>query len=202
LAARFSRLDVLVLVAAIAPFVSLRRYARNEIEKHADFFEIFVRASIQTCSTRDPKQLYKRARAGALQDFTGVQQRYEEPESPDLVVDTEFERVSKSCSRIVDFLVEKRAISEWSPRPINGPDGRYKFTRRECEIIDLVCGGMSNKQIAAALTIEISTVKNHLHHILQKANVRSRLELERVLRSLPDPVDRSRVTDDLLSTQA
>jgi len=78
---------VIVLTAFISPF----RSDRENVRKIAgsDFHEIYCKCSLEVCETRDVKGLYKRARAGEIPDFTGISSPYEEPQSPELQVDTE-----------------------------------------------------------------------------------------------------------------
>lgn len=74
---------LVVLVAVIAPYASDRATTRARFEE-GDFFEVWVDTSVEVCERRDPKGLYKRARAGELQNFTGISAPYEVPESPEL----------------------------------------------------------------------------------------------------------------------
>jgi len=78
---------VIVLTAFISPFRSDRENVRKIAG--ADFHEIYCKCSLEVCETRDVKGLYKRARAGEIPDFTGISSPYEEPQSPELQVDTE-----------------------------------------------------------------------------------------------------------------
>jgi len=78
-------------VVAVAPLISPYRAGRADARRvHADaglpFFEVYVRTPIDVCEQRDPKGLYAKARAGELKGFTGVDDPYEEPESPDLLI--------------------------------------------------------------------------------------------------------------------
>jgi bifunctional enzyme CysN/CysC len=77
---------VIVLVSFISPFQSERRMAREMLEE-GEFWEIYVNTSLEICEQRDPKGLYKKARSGQLQNFTGVDSVYEAPEDPELVID-------------------------------------------------------------------------------------------------------------------
>ena len=77
---------LVVLVSAISPFKAERQMARSRIEEGA-FYEIFVDTSLEVCEARDPKGLYKAARAGRLKNFTGIDSSYEAPEAPELVLD-------------------------------------------------------------------------------------------------------------------
>jgi adenylyl-sulfate kinase len=81
-----SRNRVAVIAALISPYRSIREHARKET---TNFLEVYVKCSIETCSKRDPKGLYKKASMGTIKDLTGPQDLYEEPLTPDLAVDTE-----------------------------------------------------------------------------------------------------------------
>lgn len=100
-----SRNGVVVIVAAISPFSDARGKARSLMGGR--FAEVYVRASVDECERRDVKGLYKRAREGDIDQFTGVSDPYEEPESPDMVVDTEREDPAASATRVV-ALVERK----------------------------------------------------------------------------------------------
>ncbi len=79
---------VVVLCSFVSPEESMRRMAA-EIIGPADFHLIYVKASVETCKSRDPKGLYKKALSGELPNFTGISAPFEIPENPDLVLDTE-----------------------------------------------------------------------------------------------------------------
>lgn len=87
-----------VLVAAISPYASVRDQIRGE---HSLFLEVFVEASLATCESRDPKGLYKKARAGEIPDFTGISAPYEPPLHPDLTCRTDRESLEVSGSKIL-----------------------------------------------------------------------------------------------------
>jgi bifunctional enzyme CysN/CysC len=78
---------MIVLTAFISPFKSERQMARDLLEQ-GEFVEIFVNTPIEVCEQRDPKGLYKKARAGQLKNFTGIDSAYESPENPEMVVNT------------------------------------------------------------------------------------------------------------------
>jgi adenylylsulfate kinase len=96
-----TRNGVIVLVSAISPYRSARDEMRQRIGR---FVEVYVNASLATCEQRDVKGLYKRARAGAMQGLTGVDDPYEEPLQPDLECRTDLETVQQSTHKIMDFL--------------------------------------------------------------------------------------------------
>ena len=91
-----------VLVAAIAPY----RCVRDELRSGSPvpFFEVFVDAPLAVCEQRDPKGLYRRARAGELKGFTGIDDPYETPQSPDVHCRTDIETVVESCARVLALL--------------------------------------------------------------------------------------------------
>ncbi len=94
---------VVVLTAFISPFESERQMARNLFEKDA-FFEVFVDTPLELAEARDPKGLYKKARAGVLQNFTGIDSPYEVPKQPDLTVFPQNYNVEEIVKEILDNL--------------------------------------------------------------------------------------------------
>ncbi len=93
-----TRHGIVVLVAAISPYRSGREEARTGIE---NFMEVFVNAPLAVCEGRDPKGLYRRARAGEIQGFTGIDHPYEVPLSPDVECHTDIENLTESSSRVM-----------------------------------------------------------------------------------------------------
>jgi len=103
-----SRNGVGVIAAFISPYRNIREYARKET---TNFLEVYVKCSVETCAKRDPKGLYKKASTGQIKDLTGPQDTYEEPLSPDLVVNTEELTVSQSADSIISKLRTMHLIS-------------------------------------------------------------------------------------------
>jgi adenylylsulfate kinase len=101
LAKVFARNGVVAIVSLISPYREFRAYARKEIE---NFVEVYVKAGLQTCIKRDPKGLYAKALAGEIKDLTGLQDPYEEPLNPELIVDTDEHDLTKSVAMIIDKL--------------------------------------------------------------------------------------------------
>jgi adenylylsulfate kinase len=93
---------VVVLVAVISPYRSVRDQLRAN--SPVSFIEVFVDAPLAVCEQRDPKGLYRRARAGELLGFTGVDDPYEAPLSPDVHCHTDLETVEQSCVRVLSVL--------------------------------------------------------------------------------------------------
>jgi adenylyl-sulfate kinase len=98
-----SRNGVIAITAAISPYRAIRDEARQEI---GNFVEVFVDCPLEICEERDVKGLYKKARAGEIQQFTGISDPYEAPENPEVVVHTDKESPEESVSRIIDRLGE------------------------------------------------------------------------------------------------
>ncbi len=98
----------------IAAFISPYREDRNRVRVIAPdrFHEVHVRADIETCMERDPKGLYKRALAGEIPEFTGISAPYEEPEAPELAVETGGETPAESVARLVDYVDSVLAVNE------------------------------------------------------------------------------------------
>jgi adenylylsulfate kinase len=101
---------LIVLTAFISPFNKDREEARKLISNY-DFIEIYCKATLETCEARDVKGLYKRARAGEIKNYTGIDSPYEKPENPEIVIDTDQQSLEESISNILDFLKSKRIIS-------------------------------------------------------------------------------------------
>ena len=94
---------VLVITAFISPYRDDRRLARSLVDA-GDFIEVYVDAPVAVCEQRDPKGLYKKARAGKIPNFTGVSAPYEAPEKPELAVHTDQQSVAECVAQIIDHL--------------------------------------------------------------------------------------------------
>ena len=103
-ASRLSRAGAAVVVSAISPYEEARRTARALVEQHAPFVLVHVATSLEECERRDPKGLYRKAHAGMLHGFTGIDDPYEEPEDPELRVDTEGRTPEESAEVVLDTL--------------------------------------------------------------------------------------------------
>jgi adenylylsulfate kinase len=99
----FTDCGLLVLTSFISPYRSDRDAARA-LFASGDFVEVHVDASLDTCEARDPKGLYKKARAGEIPEFTGISAPYEPPERPELVLDTAALPVEGSVARLLRYL--------------------------------------------------------------------------------------------------
>jgi adenylylsulfate kinase len=100
----------IVSTAFISPFREDRSLVR-ELFPDGEFIEIFVKCPLDICERRDPKGLYKKARSGQIEDFTGISSPYEEPENPELVIETSNQSLTKSVDSIVDFLQRNKIIN-------------------------------------------------------------------------------------------
>ena len=93
----------IVITAFISPFENNRIQAKEIISKN-DFVEVFVDSSIETCEKRDVKGLYKKARSGVLDNFTGISSPYEAPKNPDIYIDTNQASLSESIELLFNRL--------------------------------------------------------------------------------------------------
>ncbi len=98
-----ARNDVVAIAAAISPYREVREEVRRET---AAFVEVYVRCPISILAERDVKGLYKKAIAGEIKNFTGIDDPYEEPLSPEVTVETDIETPEESAARIVAKLEE------------------------------------------------------------------------------------------------
>ena len=96
-----TRNGVMVLVSAISPYQAIRQEVRETI---GDFVEVYVNAPLNVCESRDVKGLYARARAGEIKNFTGIDDPYEAPLSPDVECRTDLESIDECVGKIVAYL--------------------------------------------------------------------------------------------------
>ena len=94
---------LIVMTAFISPFNKDRNEAKKLISND-DFIEIYCKASLEICEARDVKGLYKKARAGKIKNYTGIDSPYEVPENPDLIIDTDNETLDNAVFKILNFL--------------------------------------------------------------------------------------------------
>ena len=99
---------VIVITAFISPFREERLTAKKIIGEN--FLEVFVDADLEVCETRDPKGLYKKARAGQIPNFTGIDSPYESPLNPDLRVNTATSDLEGCVQLIQDYMIKKQWI--------------------------------------------------------------------------------------------
>ena len=99
---------VVAITAFISPYRLDRRRAREiALSGNAEFIEVFVDAPLEVCEARDPKNLYKKARAGEIRQFTGIDAPYEAPEDPEIVVHTDKQTVNESVATILEALLSR-----------------------------------------------------------------------------------------------
>jgi adenylyl-sulfate kinase len=105
-ASRLTRQGGAIICAAISPYVETRAKARAMVEEFGSFVEVYVKASVEECARRDVNGLYAKAFAGEIKGFTGVDDPYEEPASPEIVVDTEATEPEEAAALVVAKLEE------------------------------------------------------------------------------------------------
>ena len=103
-------------VVTFTSFISPYRADRDIVRKIHDeaglpFIEVFVRVPIEECEVRDPKGLYKKARAGEIKEFTGISAPYEEPLKPELIIDNVGQTPNESAQQIIDYLRKRELVS-------------------------------------------------------------------------------------------
>jgi bifunctional enzyme CysN/CysC len=101
-ASLFADSGIICITAFISPYQSDRDRARAAAGEN--FHEVYIEADLETCEQRDPKGLYRKARAGEIQDFTGISAPYEAPVAPELAVDTAHHTVDECVRQIVDYV--------------------------------------------------------------------------------------------------
>jgi adenylylsulfate kinase len=101
----------IVFTAFISPYRKDRNFGRSIVDE-GHFCEVFVKCSLDGCINRDPRGLYKKAIDGQILEFTGISAPYEEPENPELVIDTEEFNIEQSALKVVEKLIEMKIIEK------------------------------------------------------------------------------------------
>lgn len=97
---------LIVISSFISPEGKTRDFVRNNIFKNKGFIEVYLKADIETCKKRDPKNLYKKALDGKIKDFTGIDSPYDIPNNPEIIIDTKKYSPEKCVSKILDFITK------------------------------------------------------------------------------------------------
>lgn len=106
----FVEAGCLTITAFISPYRRDRERVRRLVGAD-EFIEVYVKCPLEICEQRDPKNLYKKAREGKIADFTGISSPYEEPENPELVIESNQVSVEEAVRKIIDYLDEKNYFS-------------------------------------------------------------------------------------------
>ncbi|MGV2872075.1 adenylyl-sulfate kinase [Colwellia sp. E150_009] len=101
---------LIVSTAFISPFKQDRASARAKLAQ-GEFIEVYIDTPISICEQRDPKGLYKKARAGEIKDFTGIDSNYDAPENPEIHVKTAEQSIQACAEQVVDYLVKQGFVS-------------------------------------------------------------------------------------------
>lgn len=111
---------LIVITAFISPYQSDREMVRQIFEP-GEFVEVFVDTPIEICEQRDPKGLYKKARSGAIKDFTGIDSPYEHPESPEIVLRTNTQTVEQELEIVLAYLNAQALLTAQQQTPDSEP---------------------------------------------------------------------------------
>ncbi len=106
---------LIVMSAFISPYEEDREKVRKLLEEE-QFIEIFVKCPISECEKRDPKGVYKRAAAGEIKEFTGISAPYEEPENPEIILETDKMTIEQCVGALLDYLMTYKYISKYPQR--------------------------------------------------------------------------------------
>ena len=102
---------LIVITAFISPFRAERQMARDLVEK-GEFIEVFMGTPLETCEQRDPKGLYKKARAGKITNFTGIDSDYEPPTNPEVTLNTATMSVNECVDRVIAHFVSENILTD------------------------------------------------------------------------------------------
>jgi adenylylsulfate kinase len=100
---------IVVLTAFISPYKKDRHFVRNLVDEK-EFIEVYVKCPIEICEKRDPKGLYKKVKDGIIKQFTGVDDQYEEPENPEIILETDKMSIDECVKKILDYLDENELL--------------------------------------------------------------------------------------------
>jgi len=107
---------IVVLCAFVSPYKKDREMVKKTVGKE-NFVEIYCRCPVEVCKKRDPKGFYEKAEKGEIKNYTGVSAPYEEPENPDLILDTHLLTVEESVEKVLNFVIDKILLKgEPSPK--------------------------------------------------------------------------------------
>ncbi len=107
----FAKQNFVVLVPIITPYREMHDFIKKRhAEENLAFVEVYVAASLQACESRDPKGLYKLARGGGISHFTGIDDIYEKPLSPDITLDTAYKPPEECADEVISFLYTNKFI--------------------------------------------------------------------------------------------
>ena len=107
-ASLFTEAGHIVIASFVSPHDNGRQYVKNIVRDN--FHLVHVKASLDDCISRDPKGLYQKALSGNIENFTGVGQSYEEPHSPDMVIDTSLNDTASCRNQLLEFITSRFAI--------------------------------------------------------------------------------------------
>jgi len=107
-----ARNNVITICSFVSPYRDVRTEIRKIIEEEALFIEAYIKCSLEECMKRDSKGLYKKALAGEIKNFTGVDDPYEEPENPELILDTEHSTLEENVNKLINKLKEYKLIKD------------------------------------------------------------------------------------------
>ena len=107
----FCDAGIITICSFVSPYRDDRELARNLVEE-SEFIEVFVKCPVEVCMQRDPKSMYSKAIKGKMKAFTGVDDPYEVPESPEFVIETDSLPLSESVEKIITYLKDKGVFEE------------------------------------------------------------------------------------------
>ncbi|MBN1756276.1 adenylyl-sulfate kinase [bacterium] len=122
-----SRNEVGVLAAFVSPYRSIRQHVREET---TNFVEVFVKCPLSVCEKRDVKGMFAKARAGIIKDFTGIDHPFEEPENPEITLETDKETIDESTEKVIKGLREMKLISEIRSSEAYSPEEEEEIKKR------------------------------------------------------------------------
>ena len=118
-----TRNDVIAIAVCISPYKEIRDFNRKRIGR---FVEVYTKCSLDECIKRDPKGNYKKALAGEIKNYTGIDDPYEEPENPEVIVHTDKESPEESAGKILKRINELKYLQEKTEEIDSGEEEKIK----------------------------------------------------------------------------
>jgi len=107
-----NRNDITAVTAMITPFRGAQQRAREIVSESGDFVLVYVKCPVEVCAERDPKGLYEKAKAGKIENFTGINHPFEEPMNPDIIVDSDESTIDECVEHVLARLHELSVLDD------------------------------------------------------------------------------------------
>jgi adenylylsulfate kinase len=173
-----ARNNIITICSFVSPYRDVRAEIRKIIEEEAFFIEAYVKCSLEECMKRDSKGLYKKALAGEIKNFTGIDDPYEEPENPEIILDTEHYTIEENVNGLINKLKEYKLIEDGDIRD-HGDKVIVKISKdiyeKAEELIKESGSFQSVEELIEFLLNEVLSGEQENHKMTKEEEVKKRL---------------------------